>query len=247
METLNRELTPIPETGWKMDGGRWQLWCLCNRDLAYFHADTSRGSQVLKDRLGEDYAGIVHCDFYAGYNFLPRTQRCLIHLKRDVDDEYDLHPDDPFLAQLQAGVNAMIHGGRFLQKGPATPSQRLEIRQQLEQEVETLANLKPPDGRAKTLVERIQTHRASLLWFTEHPQVEFHNNRAERQLRPAVIFRKISFGNRTPEGARRQGILATVIQTCRLQGQSVIDYLKRAITAPASDLPKLARELIDTS
>ncbi|HPA58050.1 MAG TPA: transposase [bacterium] len=35
------------ETGWKMDGANWHLWCMCNKNLAYFHADKSRGKSAI--------------------------------------------------------------------------------------------------------------------------------------------------------------------------------------------------------
>jgi hypothetical protein len=56
------------ETGWKMDGQRWQMWCFCNASMAFFHADKSRGSKVVIGLLGKDFAGLLHCDFYGAYN-----------------------------------------------------------------------------------------------------------------------------------------------------------------------------------
>ena len=54
-----------------MDGQRWQMWCFCNAFLAFFHPDKSRGSQVVIALLGQDFAGLLHCDFYGAYNDFP--------------------------------------------------------------------------------------------------------------------------------------------------------------------------------
>jgi len=235
------------ETGWKMDGQRWQLWCFCNPRLAYFHADPSRAAQVIKDRLGEDFAGVVHCDFYAAYNFLPHTQRCLIHLQRTIKEELALSPDDPFLPRLKADVATFIAHGKDLRQRKTSVQERRRRKAELDPQLQALIQLEPPEGAARTLVARLRTHRDSLLRFVEHPDVEFHNNRAERQLRPVVIFRKLSFGNRTPQGARRYTTLSSVVQTCRLQGRNVTDFLRRVLDTPPAQTARLARELLDTT
>ena len=62
----------------------------------------------------------------------------------------------------------------------------------------------------------------------DHDQVDATNNLAERQLRPAVIARKISCGNKTPKGAGSWQILASIAATCAQQPRSFIAALARA-------------------
>ena len=67
------------------------------------------------------------------------------------------------------------------------------------------------------------------LWtFLEEEGVAPTNNRAEQALRPAVLWRKGSFGTHSDEGARFVERLLTVTATCRHQGRSVLDYLTAA-------------------
>jgi hypothetical protein len=61
----------------------------------------------------------------------------------------------------------------------------------------------------------------------DHDGVEATNNLAERQLRPAVIARKISCGNKTQKGARTRQILAS-LATCAQRATSFIAELARA-------------------
>jgi transposase len=76
------------------------------------------------------------------------------------------------------------------------------------------------------------------LWtFAYHEGVEPTNNRAERALRPAVLWRKRSFGCHSDEGCRYVERLLTVVQTLRLQGRDVLDYLQAALTAHRDGLP----------
>jgi hypothetical protein len=226
-----------------MDGQRWYVWCFCNATMVYFHADASRGSKVPKAILGEDYSGTVICDFYAAYNFFQSTQRCLVHLLRDLHDELELFPDDPFLLQLRDGVKQLREDGLALQAAVAAGEEPGEREEALHQQLEELTRLEPPEGKARTFVQRLIKFRDSLLRFATNPGLESDNNRVERLLRAIVIFRKLSFGNRTPPGARRNSILATIVQTCRLQGKDVNDFLLRVLLAEPTELPALAREL----
>ena len=66
------------------------IWCFCNKRIAFFHPDHSRGAAVIEEILGKDFKGIVVCDFYAAYNCLEKTQRCLVHLLRDIKKERDV-------------------------------------------------------------------------------------------------------------------------------------------------------------
>lgn len=76
------------------------------------------------------------------------------------------------------------------------------------------------------------------LWtFTEIEGVEPTNNRAERGLRGAVIYRKISLGSQSEAGERFAERMLSVSQTCRLQGRSLFGFLVEAITASARASP----------
>jgi transposase len=76
------------------------------------------------------------------------------------------------------------------------------------------------------------------LWtFTEVEGVEPTNNRAERGLRGAVIYRKISLGSQSQAGERFAERMLSVSQTCRLQGRSLFGFLVEALTAGARASP----------
>lgn len=76
------------------------------------------------------------------------------------------------------------------------------------------------------------------LWtFAEIPNVEPTNNAAERGLRAAVIYRKLSFGSRSQGGERTIERLLSVDQTCRLQRRSLYAYLAEVLSAKARGDP----------
>ena len=70
------------------------------------------------------------------------------------------------------------------------------------------------------------------LWtFADHREIEPTNNHAERALRGAVIYRKLSLGSQSDSGERRIERLLSAHTTCRLQRRSLHAYLIDAIAA----------------
>ena len=72
------------------------------------------------------------------------------------------------------------------------------------------------------LARRLRKHRAHLLVFLDREGVDATNNLAEREIRPAVVARKMSAGNRTDAGAETHAVLASVLRTCRRQGKDIL-------------------------
>jgi hypothetical protein len=83
---------------------------------------------------------------------------------------------------------------------------------------------------AEKVRERIRKRRQWLFTFLDHEAVEGTNNRAERALRPAVIARKLSCGNKTERGARTWEILASLAATCTQRGQDFVNSLHPQLT-----------------
>ena len=95
----------------------------------------------------------------------------------------------------------------------------------LERELVSISRMDVPKGRPQTLRKRIVKYHDEMMTFVDTPGVEWHNNRAERHLRPLVISRKMSFGSDTPEGAGRTCVLHSIVETCRLQNIKPVDLL----------------------
>jgi len=240
------------ETGWKMDGAHWQLWCFCNRRMIYFHLSPSRAAKVPKSILGEDYQGILHADFYAAYDFVKKTQRCLIHLQRDIYEELEISPEDTVLYQLKEGINSIIKQAIQIKKRPQallslSQTEKEIMKMEMDDILRGLIQLDSPNRKTEAFLNRIFKHRENLLRFLDHHEVEFHNNRAERTIRPAVIFRKTSFGNRTAQGAYLYTILSSVIETYRLKNKNINKFLKQVYHTPIDRMKPLTRAFFDTS
>ncbi|HXK95820.1 MAG TPA: transposase, partial [bacterium] len=70
-----------------------------------------------------------------------------------------------------------------------------------------LALGKYTDADTRRLATRLEKYRDELFPFLSHPEVPATNNHGEREVRFAVLMRKIMYGNRSDEGALTQGVL----------------------------------------
>lgn len=234
------------ETGWKMDGQRWYLWSLCNKNLTYFHLNASRAAKVVSAILPKNYPGIFHSDFYGAYNIYANTQRCLVHLMRDVNNELDIKPKSTVLKKLKQQIKQIIKKGQQIQKQQKSLKKEQQ-KSKLKARLLKLCQLKSSDKKTKNLITRIDRYQDHLLQFVNHEDAEFHNNRAERALRPAVIFRKISFGNRTEQGAENFAILNSVLETGRLKNKNINQFIHSVISAPSIRPNTIKKFLLDSS
>ncbi len=95
---------------------------------------------------------------------------------------------------------------------------------------------------AVRLAKRLHKYGEQLLTFVEFEGVPSSNNHAEREVRPAVQMRKVSFGNQSERGAATRGILMSVCRTLRNRGldplQTILDALRTyAATETLPPLP----------
>jgi len=87
---------------------------------------------------------------------------------------------------------------------------------------------------AGKFLRSLKEKSAQWWYFLDRPHLPPDNNRAERNLRLAVTKRKVCGGSRSMAGLDNTDALLTVIQTCRAQGRSVLDFFCQALIAPSS-------------
>src|SRR5687768_16307567 len=85
-----------------------------------------------------------------------------------------------------------------------------------------------PDRKAAALRRERAKWRPALWTFAQVEGVEPTNNAAERALRPAVLWRKGSFGSDSETGSRFAERLPTVVATCPQQGRPALEFLVAA-------------------
>ena len=217
------------ETGWREDGKNGYLWGFFTPRVRWFEYRETRAGHVPTEVLGEEFGGVVSCDFYAGYNKLGVLQRCWVHLLRDAKELAQLNADRP---ETGAWVEAL---GALYREAKAFSHPKERVRWRARRRFERLAAqlarpyLSDADAPQRTLAQRIMKHRPELFVFVSNPEVPGDNNLAERSLRPAVIARKISGGTRSPKGSDTKMALMSLFGTWQAQGKPLLASCQRLL------------------
>lgn len=223
------------ETGWRVNGKTHWLWCFTSPGLTHYVIDATRSADVLREFLKDGFDGTLVSDFYGAYNAVETIDRqlCLAHLLRELKETGRSNTSAEyaaFHARLKRLLQDAIELGRRTDRESDDFQQR---RQRLRKRLDALCESAHEDADCKRLVKRLVKYREGLLTFLAQANVPADNNRAEREIRPAVIARKNSFHNASERGADAQAILMSVYRTLKQRGhdlvQTVYDALKVAI------------------
>ena len=234
-QALDSAVLHADETGWRVKGKTYWLWCFASKDVTYYMIDRRRGSPALKRFFKKEFAGVLVTDFWGAYNAVvcARKQKCLPHLLRDLKRTQHYHKpggDWPeFSKQLKRLIRDSIRLSKRRKELPAkafaSRRQRLDVR------LRGLLAQPWEQCHARRLVKRLRRHSSELFTFLDHPEVPLDNNHAERQIRPAVIARKNSYANGSEDGAETQAILMSVFRTLKQRGHNPVAAVTEAIRA----------------
>jgi transposase len=228
---------PRPQAGQT----RW-LWVVVTGLVTVFVVAASRGNAVIKGLLGEDYQGVLGSDRYSAYAWLNDAYRqvCWAHLIRDfaglVDRGGGAARVGRAALRLSAQVFALWHQYR---DGTLDRAGLQAAMRPVQDAFATLLTRgsRGDDPRAATLCTSLDRLWPALWTFVDEPGVDPTNNAAERALRPAVLWRKGSYGTQSDAGDRVVERLLTVTATCRQHGRSALAYLTAACAAAQRGLP----------
>jgi hypothetical protein len=218
------------ETGHRDDGRNGWLWTVGDERHTLYHVDKSRGGKVIRGLPGEAFGGTLVCDFYGGYDAMNcRKQRCNTHLLRELRDTARDSPafaSHPFHRRCKRLVKDLLRLKRRWDElsDDAYTSKACRLEDRLEQLAKQFAADADPDVRR--IAARLLRYRRELTAFLWDRHVGGTNNAAERALRPAVVFRKITGGTRSAAGANAWAVLASVLRTARQQGRDLPGTLK---------------------
>jgi transposase len=226
------------ETGWRKDGKNGYAWLFATSKISVFLFGRTRSASVAKEVLGEyPLPGYLVVDRYAGYNWaLCIIQYCYSHLLREVQALEKEFSED---SEVKVFVDVMA---------PLLAS-AIKLRNQPISDEEFSAQAKIVKSKLIAAVGRPANHlgiRRIQDIFREQEHRMYHwavdrrvpadNNLAERDLRPTVVARKVSFGSQSDAGAETRGILMTTLYTLRKRGFDVTDHLKTVLDKLADDI-----------
>ena len=238
----------IDETGWKTAGDRRALWGALTSRTAVFRIAPSRHGSEARMLLGERFAGIVCSDRWAGYDYLDPTRRqlCWAHLLRDFTAHSEGMSEQKAFGHsgLQVAHDLFAAWDSYQADGdrPRLQARISPLQDKLQTLLEHAARKSPRTKYHRQFAKNLLRHWPALWTFTTHDGVEPTNNHAERGLRGAVIYRKLSLGTQSEQGERTIERLLSASITCRLRKQSLYDYLTHVLTAHARGSPIPALE-----
>jgi transposase len=218
------------ETGWRVNGVTHWLWCFCNHRLTCYLIHRCRGSPVLAGLFGELFSGILISDFWSAYDKLQSAARqvCFVHLFRELEKVAKVNQNPEWLA-FQKKLARFLRDALRLDKNDALDDQdRTNRLLRLHQRLDDLLAAAYQDPHCKRLVARLTKHREHILTFLE-ADISADNNHGEREIRPAVIIRKNSYGNKSQQGAQVQAVLMSIYRTLKLRGHDPLETITAAL------------------
>ena len=232
------------------------LWVAVTPLVTFFQITLTRCSQSARDLLGEDFGGILNSDRYGAYNWVGLGQRqvCWAHLRREF-----IKISERSGVSTELGTDLIKQQEKLFELWHRVRDGTLErsefqllvqfIRANLKSSLEEAANYQIGTKEKTPLAKTVRTCRQLLLvepalWlFVSALDVEPTNNAAERAIRPAVIWRRTSFGSQTSAGSVFVARMLTVLTTLKSQKRNVVEFMVQSVianrggTTPPSLLP----------
>jgi transposase len=217
------------------------LWVFVASTYTVFALRTTRAATVLQELLTDAFDGVVNCDRAKMYWNKGRLQWCWAHLKRDFQALID-HPDHQVKRlgyDLMRPTRLLFRHWARCRDGTITRAGMLRLMRPIREEVDSLLLRAVFSGNPKLtgMCNPLYDHRDWLWTFLDVEGVEPTNNVSERALRPAVIWRKLSFGTQSAHGSRFVETILTVVETCHRQSRNSMEYLTAAMQAHFAGQP----------
>jgi hypothetical protein len=244
------------ETSWWVGGPSWWLWVFCSATITFYLVIKSRGRTVVNAILDEPvidvesttvcpeprptqlqpsspYAGVLVSDCLSIYDDSTlHQQKCYSHHLRAVKEAIQQHPQqgEGFLLEVRALLKAAL----LLKKCQAElrAQDYAQQRADLEARADPLLAIPRAEPHEERVRARLSKQRDHLFTFLYHQEVDATNNLAERQLRPAVIARKLSCGNKTEPGAATWQVLSSLAATSVQRKESFLKLVMAAAARP---------------
>ena len=236
------DVVNLDETGWRQEKRRAWLWTVVTAALTVFRIDRSRSGAAIEALLGSAFTGLVGSDRWSAYNRFPAERRalCYAHLKRDFQGLVDRGGEAEAVGQW--GLAEIERLFALWHRFRAGEFDRPELRRRLVPLQARLGRLlwrgeESQDRKAAALCRDLNKRWAALWTVARVEGVEPTNNVSERALRPAVLWRKGSFGCDSEAGSRFAERLLTVVASCRQQGRRLLDFLVVAGEAALRGMP----------
>lgn len=232
--------TPVKhadETGWRNDGDNAYAWLFCTEEISVFRFRKSRSAAVPHEVLGKKkLPGVLVVDRYGAYNKAPCTiQYCYAHLLRDTEDIQRAFPDSKEVSSFVETFVPLLSSAMGLRGLKLSRPQFRRQANHLKRHILAAVHHPAQHPAIQKIQDIFRQHPKRLFHWARAPNIPADNNLAERELRPLVIARKLSFGSQSDEGAKTREILMTVLRTLKKATPHPHARLKTALNTLAQN------------
>ena len=225
------------ETGWRTDGRNGYAWLFATTRLSLFRFRGSRAASVAREVFGAlRLVGVLVVDRYHAYNKTRvKLQYCFAHLLRDLKDLARKFPDEKEIERFIQSAAPLLSSAMKLRKHSLSKRQFRPQAHAIKAQIVQTMNA-PARHPAIQDLQRIFREKTDRLYhWADDPAVPADNNLAERDLRPLVIARKISFGSQSVAGARTRETLMSILHSLHKQFDDPAVRFKHALDTLAQE------------
>lgn len=225
------------ETSWRTNGRNGYAWLFATPDMSIFQFGKNRSSKVPQAVFGKKrLPGVLVVDRYAAYNKVPcDLQYCYAHLLRDVQDLEKEFPDESEIATFTAVVAPLLSLAMGLRRQDLKDVEFYDRATRLRSDIKSAMERPAKHAGIRRIQDIFTEHESRMFHWAANRAVPADNNLAERDLRPSVIARKVSFGSVTDAGAEVRSAFTTIVTTLRKRGHDPALQLKITLDALADD------------
>jgi transposase len=225
------------ETTWRVDGANGYCWLFASDRVSLYLLRQTRSATVVKEVFGtQQLAGYLVVDRYQGYNRVPcKLQYCYAHLARDLKDEAAKFEENQEVVEFVERLRQLLAEAMTLRgKSLSDPAYYREA-QKIKCQILSLCQIEEAHPAIKRWADYFIESAERLYQWVENRAVPAENNRAERELRPTVIARKVSFGSQAEEGAKTREVLMSLMQTLKKREQNPRQKFKAMLDKISQD------------
>jgi len=226
------------ETGWRTNGKNGHVWLFATDRISIFQFRATRSARVPAAVLGKKrLPGVLVVDRYAGYNNMPcAIQYCYEHLHREVEDVEKEFPDCEEVRAFVSTLVPLLSQAMNLRTQAISDKEFSLQASRVKAQILGAVNSPAKHPGIQHIQDIFRKHTDRMYHWAKDRRVPAENNLAERDLRPTVIARKVSFGSASDAGAHTRGVLMSIMQTLKKRGVDATSHLKHVLDELARDI-----------
>ncbi len=198
-----------------------------NDDISLFSIEDTRGKGIAEKFL-DGFEGLLVRDAYGAYNHAGNGEQqvCWTHMLRKAHEYCERKNTSKEMVQYKDSLKKYYEKMKLWHEEEHSNKKRLLYHDRWKNRLIKMSKRKWKYEDTQTFNKYwLIRHQNRLVTFLKYKDASASNNAAERAIRPFVVFRKISGGSKSHQGAKITSINMSIIETWAKQGFSIIKDL----------------------